>query len=284
MVTATYLSQCFSDYYANNLVALPPLTNRREWAFLDNGVMKRHHQYTDEQIHQAILAHAPAHIYHSAAYYENPAHPNIDMKGWKGADLIFDIDADQIPDKKGTWGGELEASKIETMSLINILMDELGLTDDDFTLNFSGARGYHIHVREPRVAWNDKIEKRERQFIVDYLIEKKIIFDYPVTIDTHRLIRLAGSLHAGTGLIAKSLTIKQIARFNPLHDAIAFSSEPVPVLVKKNTTVELAGKKYHVSEGAGELPQHLAVYLFCQDYAEYQESATKKHNNAGVLV
>jgi len=39
---------------------------------------------------------APSDVYHSCAYYENPE-AEMDKKGWSGADLVFDIDADHIP-------------------------------------------------------------------------------------------------------------------------------------------------------------------------------------------
>ncbi len=38
----------------------------------------------------------PSDVYHSCAYYENPDF-DMDKKGWIGADLVFDIDADHIP-------------------------------------------------------------------------------------------------------------------------------------------------------------------------------------------
>jgi DNA primase small subunit len=42
----------------------------------------------------------PSDVYHSCAYYENPE-AEMDKKGWQGADLVFDIDADHIPTSCG---------------------------------------------------------------------------------------------------------------------------------------------------------------------------------------
>jgi len=38
----------------------------------------------------------PSDVYYSSAYYERPEE-DMRGKGWLGADLIFDIDADHIP-------------------------------------------------------------------------------------------------------------------------------------------------------------------------------------------
>ncbi|MCI4323828.1 MAG: hypothetical protein L3K03_07425, partial [Thermoplasmata archaeon] len=45
--------------------------------------------------------------------------------------------------------------------------------------------------------------------------------DAPVTTDIHRLIRLPGSRHGGTGLRVVPLTREQLDSFDPLRDALA---------------------------------------------------------------
>jgi len=39
----------------------------------------------------------PIHLYYSSAYYEEPSADKMDLKGWLGSDLIFDIDSDHYP-------------------------------------------------------------------------------------------------------------------------------------------------------------------------------------------
>jgi DNA primase small subunit len=126
----------------------------------------------------------------------------MDKKGWLGADLVFDIDADHIPtscDKlhdewacgkcgfsgKGvtpeacpicqgqkfntkTWPCEvcLESAKEETAKLIDMLGKDFGFSDKEVHAFFSGHRGYHVHVENEAVKTLDTMARKE---IVDYV-------------------------------------------------------------------------------------------------------------------
>ena len=143
----------------------------------------------------------PSDVYHSCAYYENPDF-DMDKKGWLGADLVFDIDADHIPtscDKihdeftcticgfsgKGitpeicpacegtkfetkTWPCELclDSARTEAVKLIDMLTNDFGFAQDELRVFFSGHRGYHIHVENEVVRSLDAMARKE---IVDYV-------------------------------------------------------------------------------------------------------------------
>jgi len=380
--------------------------------------MHRHKSFSSTgEIGEYMRGAGPAHCYHSAAYYGNPGAPTMDGKDWHGADLIFDMDADHLPNRPESWPGQLEAVKDETKRLMEFLLGDLGIDEGDIQLVFSGGRGYHLHVRDPRSielgaaerrelvdyvagrlqpghfiksrvlqetdhsgrtldGWDDGTSQRRGKtgkgkgrkaldgraqgwiihgvmesgsinwpsrissFIAGKLIEweklphdelknelKKYIStgieqsikdvkrvaqspeklnlikengiidlgknfgnllnemvkqtveefrveaggkpDEPVTADLHRLIRLPGSLHGGSSMLCMPLTIDGLDDFQPLRDAIAFGDEPVSVTVLKESVVEIGKKRYRVSAGAGELPQHLAAYLMCRGVAEY---------------
>jgi len=126
----------------------------------------------------------------------------MDKKGWLGADLVFDIDADHIPtncDKihdeftcvkcgfsgKGlipevcpaceatkfetkTWPCELciKSARDETAKLIDMLENDFGFSLDELHVFFSGHRGYHVHVEDEAVRSLDAMGRKE---IVDYV-------------------------------------------------------------------------------------------------------------------
>jgi DNA primase small subunit len=126
----------------------------------------------------------------------------MDRKGWIGADLIFDIDADHIPtpcDKihdewacgscgfsgKGvtpincpvcgsekfnvnTWPCEicLASAKAETLKLLDMLTRDFGFSENEIHIFFSGHRGYHVNVECEAVTTLDSIARKE---IVDYV-------------------------------------------------------------------------------------------------------------------
>jgi len=65
----------------------------------DSG-MRRHKAFVSvAEMQEYVQAMVPAHVYHSAAYYQHPGAPTMKEKNWEGADLIFDIDADHLPVK-----------------------------------------------------------------------------------------------------------------------------------------------------------------------------------------
>jgi len=58
--------------------------------------MLRHKGFIDiESLRTSLCTIVPSDVYYSSAYYERPQE-EMKQKGWLGADLIFDIDADHI--------------------------------------------------------------------------------------------------------------------------------------------------------------------------------------------
>jgi len=170
--TKIYLTRKFREYYASSKLEMPPEFQRREWAFvpfevLPNFVMFRHISFESEDEFKAyILGNVPAHIYYSSAYYKSPSAEKMELKGWKGADLIFDIDADHLPVKTRSMQVALKVAKREIIRLADILISDFGIRKKDMEIVFSGSRGYHLHVHDRKFRALGSAERRE---IVDYL-------------------------------------------------------------------------------------------------------------------
>ena len=102
--THNFLKEKFRDYYANATLKTPPRFTSREWGFLgwSGKLMNRHQSFSSKSDLQRFLSkNAPRHAYHSVAYYKDPgAKSGMKDKIWQGADLIFDLDADHIPNAK----------------------------------------------------------------------------------------------------------------------------------------------------------------------------------------
>ena len=211
-----YVIECFRDYYSSGVQSLepPPAINQREFGFLSFGgnTMFRHIGFREKfQLKNYIKKYAPAHSYFSAAYYKTPT-ASMAEKGWLGADLVFDIDADHFDlscqknhdrwtcktcgeEGKGhppercsscgmaTFTGEnwlcpncLDAAKFEATKLLDILIQDFGFDNpSDLSVNFSGNRGYHVHVRSPLAINLDQLSRRE---IVDYILGTGIEVDH----------------------------------------------------------------------------------------------------------
>jgi DNA primase small subunit len=173
--TFAFLTEAFRGYYAKNHLPAPAGFQQREWGFMFHGetFFRRHLGFkTPEQLHQYLLApRAPAHVYHSAAYYDNPSAHTMMEKGWVGADLIFDLDADHLAGAdKMTYPEMLAAVKVKFKTLVDdFLVGEFGYAEKDLHLVFSGSRGYHAHIRDPRVR---ELSSPMRRELVDFVTGK----------------------------------------------------------------------------------------------------------------
>jgi len=154
--TLEFLRQRFLAYYQDDRLSLPPTVAQREWAIVlfDPDYPEIHmHRHMGFPGKDELLAYirnmAPAHLYYSSAYYALPHAPTMAEKGWLGADLIFDLDADHIT--RGPYEMMLERVRQETEKLIGMLTGELGFPPSGIDLVFSGGRGYHVHVRDPEI-------------------------------------------------------------------------------------------------------------------------------------
>lgn len=177
--TISFLKRRFSDYYRENELYLPERFGRREWGFMFIGesFMQRHKAFQSaDRVKKFLYEKTPAHVYHSAAYYEKPDAPSMGEKKWLGADLIFDLDADHIKGAEGkTYEETLGMVKSEFIRLIDdFLLNDFGFSEDQLTIVFSGGRGYHIHIRDPMVF---QLSSHERREIVDYITGKDLEFE-----------------------------------------------------------------------------------------------------------
>jgi len=203
--TLRFVREMFRRYYTERMGEITPPSRMelREFGFLEFGekMMIRHKGFrTPEELRTFIAQHVPAHVYYSSAYYRDPE-ADMELKGWLGADLVFDIDADHIPtpckerhdrwacrecgtagrgmapDKCPSCGGVvesevwfcdkcLEAAKEETIKLLDILVQDFGLSYGELSVCFSGHRGYHVHVEDETLK---ELGREERREIVDYV-------------------------------------------------------------------------------------------------------------------
>jgi len=165
------LKSIFSEHYRKNPPQLPEDFKKREWGFFPfrKGGMRRHVSFTDKRdIEAYFVRETPRHSYYSVAFYKEPGASKMDEKQWLGAELIFDLDADHIEGaEKMKYGDQLKAVKSEVIKLLDkYVLDAFGFDEKYVELFFSGGRGYHIHVNDPKVYG---MEARERREIVDYI-------------------------------------------------------------------------------------------------------------------
>ena len=176
-LTFNFLVSKFRGYYIESSLDAPPSIASREWGFLffDDSGMRRHKSFFSRgELVDYVRAMVPRHVYHSAAYYQRPGAPTMKEKLWQGSDLIFDLDADHLRNAPKSYSEMLELVKKETQKLLTFLLSDFGFSESKMSVVFSGGRGYHIHVRDPRVFSFGSDERRE---IVDYLAGRGLTMD-----------------------------------------------------------------------------------------------------------
>jgi len=202
--TKAWLKNAYREYYFRGAdrIEFPDEVESREFGYFPfGGGMIRHLSFRSRgEALAEILKQSPSSVYCSNARYEYPTRP-IEEKGWLGAELIFDIDATDIPTpcKKGhdLWycekchasgklprppkctkcGGPavefhgkcetcLDAAKEHALRVAGFLVNDFGVDRDAIRIYFSGNRGYHLHVFDKRF---DPLDQLARGEIAEYV-------------------------------------------------------------------------------------------------------------------
>ena len=182
--TTAFLQQRFSDYYKKTVIVSPSALEQREWGFVlfnpgsADMRMRRHIGFSSrEELTGYIQNLVPQHAYYSTAYYEKPDAGTMAEKGWCGADLIFDLDADHIV--RGAYDVMLARVKVETEKLIAMLTVEFGMDPKTIELVFSGeevprpCQGSRVpELGKCRAAGADRLRLRYRSRSRNYALRK----------------------------------------------------------------------------------------------------------------
>lgn len=304
--TSAFLREEFGNYYIGRPPEPYPRLSRREFGLIPfGGRMMRHLTFTRENLATRCAENPPQHLYASVAYYDLPGHPDMEGKLWKGADLVFDIDFDHLEGAaRLTYRAGLNLAALHADRLVDTLRNDLGF--ESIRLTFSGGRGYHVVLIDPGV-WS--LDSHMRREIADYLTGegfeapirptspprrgaagipqwrnriltadvgrsvriRGIGIDAPVTADIKRLLRVPGSIHGKTGMVAHPLDPDQRASsFDPLTEALPlYAGHPVVVETSKPID-EWIGNVRHVFEQGRriEVPRRSAVFLCASGRAE----------------
>ncbi len=363
-------------YYRKNQVNAPDRVGEREFGVgtFERKIANRHMSFKNAMdLNKYLSREGPPYVSYSNSYYDNPDWRPMEKKGWKGAELVFDLDVTDMDLKcqkvhgKGWICKECLASvREETLKLVEeFLVPDFGFDKGKIKVNFSGNRGYHVHVNEESVI---SLTGRERKEITDYIagigmemneffptlgmkgksligpkpsdrgwrrrmatqfiaslnagpealqdlgiddkmarmlykkraliqmginngnwdmvyIKNKADFwrkilenqtikqsdkiDRNVTNDVSHLIRLPGTIHGETGLVAKELnSASELADYDPMTKAIAFGEGYFKIKVKTDFPLFMNGMKFGpYAESVQSLPIYAAVYLYLKGFA-----------------
>ena len=164
----------FGEYYRTRQLTemwMPPRLRTREWMFtrFDNRPPQRHRGFRRPiDLLNHVVQMAPHSCFYSTAYYDDPNQYQMKDKGWRGADLIFDLDGDHLPGiTDGDFPAMLNAIQAQAWHLWNDFLEpEYGFNRKHLQVTFSGHRGFHLHYRAPDV-WS--LDSNARAEIVAHI-------------------------------------------------------------------------------------------------------------------
>lgn len=171
------VTRMISEYYAGHTNIAPKNIEKREFGFgtLDAKIAVRHIAFPNEKLfYDYLVKNSPASVSCSQALYKFPDARPMEKKELIGAELVFDLDATEmdIPCQKEHgkgWVCEncLLQVKQEVFKLIDqFLVPDFGFSEKEIAVNFSGNRGYHIHIDVERVM---SLDNNARRAITDYI-------------------------------------------------------------------------------------------------------------------
>ena len=180
-----FMLKAFKRYYRTDGPILPDRFARREFGFMffDKNFVQRHLSFnTPEELRRYMQGNVPAHSYYSTSYYRKPNAPVMEEKEWLGAELIFDLDADHLEGAENmTYAQMILQIRREMINLVDsFLLGDLGFSEDQVHITFSGGRGYHAHVRTPDVM---ELGTHERRELVDYITGSGLNIDWVFPIN-----------------------------------------------------------------------------------------------------
>lgn len=140
----------------------PQHIERREFGFGDfeRTIAFRHMAFDNEtKLHSYLVENAPAFVSYSPSEYEDPAGRPMESKRWMGSELLFDLDATDMKlscqkEHGSSWVCQncLDSVKAETIKLVEeFLIPDFGVAESEISVNFSGNRGYHVHVTNEEI-------------------------------------------------------------------------------------------------------------------------------------
>ncbi len=183
--TIDWLQREFGNYYKHNPPAMPDRFTRREFGFIlwpdrpGPPPFVRHRAYDSAaRFHNYLGWKGPHSCYYSTAYYRKPGEMKMVDKQWLGAELIFDLDADHLEEAEAAKARGEEMPIEEQLKIVKgqfqklldeFLFGDFGIDPKHVWITFSGGRGYHAHVVDPKLMSFDAKARRE---VVDYITGK----------------------------------------------------------------------------------------------------------------
>jgi len=151
----------------------PSEVSRREFGFgFQKKIDYRHKAFNGcEALRDFLVRETPRYVSCSAAYYDLPGARPMERKGYRGADLVFDLDTSYAHELHEhlelVCPYCLNRVKQDAQQLVEeFLVKDFGLSSQEIWVNYSGSKGFHIHMQSQPVR---ELSAEARRQLLGYL-------------------------------------------------------------------------------------------------------------------
>ena len=173
--SAQFVRQKFAAYYSSHC-PLPSDLQKREFGFgWRDKIDFRHKAFKSEpELAQFFRNEAPFYASYSVAHYSFPDAQPMPKKNYLGADLVFDLDTSYENEKHDhnpvLCEYCLDRVRQDALRLKKEFLEEdFGFSTKEITANFSGQKGYHLHIESAAV---QQYSREARRQLLEYVTYK----------------------------------------------------------------------------------------------------------------
>ena len=238
-----FVLKCFRDYYQQKDVT-PPDVSRREFGFgWKDKIDYRHKCFVDaKQLKEFMVKEVPLYASYSLARYEFPALRPMPKKNFIGADLVFDLDTSYVHENHHALLCHYCLQRVAQDALRlkeEFLLKDFGFSEKEITANYSGQKGFHLHVKSDSV---QQLSSNARKELLDYIsgsfdLTKMLSQDEEMADNVERKKKQAQGPSKQSGGWAKKIYDKTLSLFQTLDSqklqSLGFSKRNVSY-IKEN--------------------------------------------------
>lgn len=280
--TIKYILSKFKEYYSKNSVSCIVDISKREFGtgHFNSKISQRHLSFTTlESFNTYLKTNTPFYVSYSTSYFKFPDRRPMENKIWEGSDIVYEFDSDDFDlpchDRHNTWecknpeckewgyGNKqfcikcnsptkitewtcdecLGKAKEDTLKLISFLEKEFKLDPLTFIISFSGSKGYHVRITDPKII---SLSKSARLQMMNYILANDLNLEKLGFIKEKRYWKVP-SINQAYGWSRKILTgiediLKKYTEKQLIND-FSISSRKAKVII--DTKEDILNKLYH---------------------------------------
>jgi len=181
-----FVGRHFQQFYKAHQVNVPSVSMREFGFGYEKKIDLRHKSFqSQKELQEYFTSKVPLYASYSAAFYEYPQARPMSAKNFLKAELIFDLDANQTHEGHNpVFCSQCQESvRSDVIRLLeDFLFPDFGFSKEETTVNFSGSKGYHVHVASDSVL---QLSSTQRDQLVEYCAGTNVDFNRFFSVQRH---------------------------------------------------------------------------------------------------